>query len=121
MTVKSFYKEAYGNPPKLSWSTTKSRQATVEKRISRLVSRKKAFYLTIDENEEWFIDGGNWCHMKKGKKYTLTIGHIKNILPFLRGANPIEWGSWHMSDEQENFLMNKKKPKNKNPFRRRKL
>ena len=116
--LSTFYKEAYGEPPKLKWFTTKSRQITIEKRIGNLVSRKKPFYITIDDNEEWFVDGGNWCSMKQGNKYSIAIGHIKNILPFLRGANPIEWGSWHTSNEQENFLMNKKKIKNS--FKRRK-
>ena len=117
MTIKTFYKQGYGTPPKLVWSTTKSRQSKVEKRIIGLVNRKKPFYITIDSNEEWFVDGGNWCHLTKD---SLTIGHIKNILPFLRGKNPIEWGSWHTSSEQENFLMNKKKITTKNPFKRRK-
>jgi hypothetical protein len=110
--VKRFstlYKEAYGEPPKLKWFTTKSRQATVERRIVGLVDRKKPFYITIDDNEEWFVDGGNWCHITNDNR---TIGHIKNILPFFRGANPIEWGSWNIPDEE--------KPKTKNPFKRRK-
>lgn len=115
MTIQTFYKEAYGEPPKLSWYTTKSRQSTVEKRILSLVNRKKPFYITIDSNEEWYVDSGNWCHLKEGTKYSLTIGHIKNILPFLRGANPIKWNSWNISEEEKT-----KKIKTKNPFKRRK-
>ena len=110
--LSTLYKEAYGEPPKLKWFPNKSRQVTIERRISSLVDRKKPFYLIIDDNEEWFIDGGNWGRIKKEKKKSLTIGHIKNILPFLRGANPIKWGSWNISDEE--------KPQTKNPFRRRK-
>ena len=112
--LSTFYKEAYGEPPKLKWFTTKSRQVTIEKRITSLVDRKKPFYITIDDNEEWFVDGGNWCHIKKGKNHALTIGHVKNILPFLRGKNPIEWNSWNIPDEE------KTETKTKNPFRRRK-
>ena len=112
--LSTFYKEAYGEPHKLKWFTTKSRQVTIEKRITSLVDRKKPFYITIDDNEEWFVDGGNWCHIKKGKNYALTIGHGKNILPFLRGKNPIEWNSWNIPDEE------KSETKTKNPFRRRK-
>ena len=110
--LSTLYKESYGEPPKLEWFTTKSRQATIEKRIANLVDRKKAFYLTIDNNEEWFVDSGNWCSMKQGKKYSLPIGHIKNILPFLRGINPIEWGSWN--------ILNEEKPKTRNLRRRKK-
>ena len=109
--LSTFYKEAYGEPPKLKCFTTKSRQVTNEKRITSLVDRKKPFYITIDDNEEWFVDGGNWCHLTKD---SLTIGHIKNILPFLRGKNPIEWGSWNIPEEE------KPQRKTKNPFKRRK-
>ena len=97
--LSTLYKEEYGEPPKLEWFTTKSRQVTIERRISSLVDRKKPFYLSVDDNEEWFVNSGNWCSKKQGKKYTY-IGHIKNILPFLKGINPIEWGSWNILAEE---------------------
>ena len=90
-----YYEEAYGKRPTLKWSPTKTRQATVEKRILRLLKRYKAFF--IDTNEEvLFIDAGNWVHLQTNVgKYNKIIGHANNVLPFIKGAKNIEWGSWN--------------------------
>ena len=89
-TASSLYHAGYGKPPHLEWYPDKAKQKTVENRISRLVKRYRAFYLTtksIDKDsnktEVWFIDGGNWVSID-GK----LIGHVKKCLPFLRGYNP---------------------------------
>ena len=99
--LSTLYKEEYGEPPKLEWFTTKSRQVTIERRISSLVDRKKPFYLSVDDNEEWFVDGGNWTSRKSSEgKYNL-IGHVKNILPFLHGVRPIPWGEWNKTSAEQ--------------------
>ena len=76
--------------PILAWSFNKSKQSTVEKRITKLINKKNAFYLTVtkpdDIIEEWFIDGGNWTTTKHlDGKYHGLIGHINNLLPFIKG------------------------------------
>ena len=97
--IEKHYIEAYGKPPKLVWYPDKKRQVTVERRIASLVKRKKAFYLTTtsldqDSNEEetWYVDGGNWASKKNDGKYNILVGHIKNCLKFLNGLRPL-WGN----------------------------
>jgi len=90
------YNKYYGKPPELAWSFKKTRQATVEKRIKRLVSRMKPFYLTVtkpdDTVEEWFIDGGNWVSAKQADGiYRGLVGHINNLLPFIKGRSILVW------------------------------
>ena len=90
------YNKYYGKPPHLEWSFKKERQATIEKRIKSLVKRMKPFYLTVtkpdDTIEEWFVDGGSWASPKQsdGKYYGL-VGHINNLLPFIKGRSIILW------------------------------
>ena len=109
-SLYELYISGYGKPPSLSWYPNKTRQRTVERRIGKLVSRYKAFYLTtittssLDnpsaEKETWFIDGGNWISkMSSEGKYNL-VGHVKNVLPFLQGSNPIPWGDWDKPQER---------------------
>ena len=98
--IEALYNEAYGKPPRITWYRSKSRQATVERRITRLVRRYKAFYLTIaDADEVWYIDGGNWASQQK-PKYNKLLGHVKNLLPFLGGKRPIKWGDWNKLEEE---------------------
>ena len=90
------YNKYYGKPPELVWSFNKSRQATVEKRIKRLVNKMKPFYLTVTKPdktiEKWFVDGGNWVSAKQSNgKYYGLVGHINNLLPFLKGRSLIVW------------------------------
>tara|TARA_R110000824_G_scaffold397369_1_gene600210 strand:- start:1029 stop:1436 length:408 start_codon:yes stop_codon:yes gene_type:complete len=89
------YIAGYGKPPHLSWYPNKSRQSLVERRIEKLIRRYKAFYLTTssldnssEEEETWFIDGGNWASKKDLSGYNIPIGHIKNCLEFLNGRQP---------------------------------
>ena len=100
--LDDIYNKYYGKPPSIEWSFKKSRQATVEKRITRLVKRCKPFYLTVtksdDTIEEWFVDSGNWASRKQDDdKYRGLVGHIKNLLPFLSGKNPIGDGRYTAS------------------------
>ena len=94
--MRQLYNKYYGKPPKLEWSFIKERQATVEKRIKRLVIKMKPFYLTVTKPdaviEEWFIDGGNWASAQQlDGKYRGMVGHINNLLPFLKGRSTILW------------------------------
>ena len=79
----------YGKAPYIKWSFNKTKQATVEKKINSLVHRMKAFYLTItnidDTIEEWYVDGGNWVSELRGGKFSSSVGHVRNLLPFLTG------------------------------------
>ena len=92
VTMTQIYNKYYGKPPELAWSFTKKRQAVVEKRIIKLVNKLKPFYLTVTTPEatieEWFIDGGNWVSAKQTDgKYRGLVGHIKNLLPFIKGRS----------------------------------
>ena len=101
LDTETLYYKAYGKPPQITWFRSKSRQTTVETRIKKLVKRYKAFYLSIaDENEVWYIDGGNWAFRIHGNKKYNLIGHIKNIIPFLGGKHPIAWGDWNKVPEE---------------------
>ena len=78
--------------PTLAWSFNKAKQSTVEKRIQKLINKKNAFYLTVtkpdDTIDEWFIDGGNWTSTKHPDgKYHGVLGHINNLLPFIKGRS----------------------------------
>ena len=100
--LEGIYYKYYGTPPSIEWSFKKTRQATVEKRITRLVKRCKPFYLKVtnsdDTIEEWFVDSGNWVsHKQEDDKYRGLVGHIKNLLPFLSGKNPIGDGRYTAS------------------------
>ncbi len=93
--INSLYYAAYGKPPSLSWYPNKERQRTVERRIEKLVRRYKAFYLTttsvdddLQEEEVWYIDGGNWASKIDANGYNKLVGHIKNCLEFLDGRHP---------------------------------
>ena len=98
--LHNLYIQGYGEPPHLTWFHNKSKQTIVERRIISLVKRYKSFYLNIaDENEVWYIDGGNWASQHY-PRYNKFIGHIKNILPFLNGAMPITWGDWNRIPEE---------------------
>jgi hypothetical protein len=96
VSLHELYIAGYGKPPHLSWYPDKDRQKTVERRIEKLVRRYKAFYLTTnsvddlsEEEETWFIDGGNWASKKDSDGYNILIGHITNCLEFLDGRKPI--------------------------------
>ena len=93
--LTTYYEEAYGKRPTLKLTPTKKRQATVERRIVRLLKRYKSFF--IDTGEEiFFIDGGNWVHLQiNNNEYNKIIGHANNVLPFIRGKRNIPWGSWN--------------------------
>ena len=100
-SLHELYTQGYGKPPHLTWFRNKARQVTVERRISSLVRRYKAFNLTIaDEKEVWYIDGGNWTNKISSEGKYNFIGHIKNLLPFLNGARPIIWGDWNKTPEE---------------------
>ena len=80
--------------PTIKWTPNKPRQKTMQKRISRFLTKFKAFYLII-EDEEFFIDSGRWVFLKtESGKYNKLIGHAKNFFPFIETKNTIEWGSW---------------------------
>ena len=49
--------------PTIKWTPNKPRQKTIQKRISRFLTKFKAFYLIADD-EEFFIDGGRWIFLK---------------------------------------------------------
>lgn len=92
--IHSLVTYGYGIPPHLSWYPHKARQKTIENRLSRLVRRYKAFYLTttsLDSNEEetWYIDAGNYAVISEGPRKGIMVGHIKNCLKFLQGKRPL--------------------------------
>jgi len=87
--MRELYIAAYGKPMHLSWYPNKDKQRTVERKIERLVRRYKAFYLTTssldnlsEEEETWYIDGGNWASKKDSNGYNILVGHIKNCLEY---------------------------------------
>ena len=91
-SLYELYIAGYGKPPHLSWYPNRDRQRTVERRIEKLVRRYKAFYLTTnslddlsEEEETWYIDGGNWASKTDANGYNKPVGHIKNCLEFLDG------------------------------------
>jgi len=95
-SLHELYIAGYGKPLQLSWYPNKDRQRTVERRIEKLVRRYKAFYLTTssldslsEEEETWYVDGGNWASKKDSNGYNILVGHIKNCLEFLDGNRPI--------------------------------
>ena len=84
--------------PTIKWTPNKPRQKTIQKRISRFLTKFKAFYLIAD-NEEFFIDGGRWIYLKtESGKYNKFIGHAKNFFPFIETKHTIAWGSWRIKD-----------------------
>ena len=94
-SVDELYNIGYGRPPHLSWYPNKPRQKTVERRIEKLVRRYRSFYLTtmsvdgdLEEEETWYIDGGNWASKTGSNGYNKVVGHIKNCLVFLGGMKP---------------------------------
>ena len=95
MSLDELYINVYGKSPSLSWYPNKERQRTVERRIEKLVRRYRAFYLTTssvdnpsEEEETWYIDGGNWASKLDADGYNKPVGHIKNCLEFLGGRQP---------------------------------
>ena len=78
-SLHELYIAGYGKLPYLSWYPNRDRQRTVERRIEKLVHRYKAFYLTTsslddlsEEEEIWFIDGGNWVSKKDSNVYNIV-------------------------------------------------
>tara|TARA_R110000824_G_scaffold221077_1_gene408206 strand:- start:434 stop:859 length:426 start_codon:yes stop_codon:yes gene_type:complete len=95
VSMRDLYTAGYGEPPHLSWYPNKDKQRTVEHKIEGFVRRHKAFYLTTisledlsEEEETWYIDGGNWASKTDSNGYNKLIGHIKNCLEFLGGRRP---------------------------------
>ena len=78
--------------PVLIYNINNSRTKGIEKRIRSLVSRHKGFYLQtniLEEHSKYYIDIGGWAWAKENHKYGKVVGHVKNLLPFLGGSNPI--------------------------------
>jgi len=101
--------EEYITPttPHLEWSSTKTRQTTVENRIKNYVRRRKSFYLTVDEKYDWYVSNGTYVSWTKNASSTYGyqtldniksgIGAIGNVLPFFsgyRGELGIPFESW---------------------------
>jgi len=76
---------------------TGSRTKTAERRILSLINRNKSFYVdtySIDDGktkETWYVDGGGWASKQGGLEDVQfkPIGHIKNLLKFLDGNQPM--------------------------------
>ena len=52
----------------------------------------KGFYLQtniLDDYNKYYIDIGGRAWAKDNHKYGKVVGHVKNLLPFLGGSNPI--------------------------------
>ena len=78
--------------PVLIYDTNNSRTKGIEKRIRSLINRHKGFFLQtniLEEYSKYYIDVGNWAWAKENHKYGKVVGHVKNLLPFLGGSNPI--------------------------------
>ena len=80
--------------PMLIYDTNSNRTKGVEKRISSLVTRHRSFFLQTNilvEHYDYFIDSGGWAFTKKEDEntYSIIIGHVKNLLPFLAGQHPV--------------------------------
>lgn len=76
---------------------TGSRTKTAERKVVSLIRRNKSFYLeaySIEDGktkETWYVDGGGWVS-KRGELQDVQykhIGHIKNLLKFLDGNQPM--------------------------------
>ena len=76
---------------------TGSRTKTAEKKIISLLRRNKAFYLDTYSIEDgktkqtWYVDCGGWASKQGGLEDVQfkPIGHIKNLLKFLDGNQPM--------------------------------
>ena len=78
--------------PVLIYDINSNRTKGIEKRVRSLVTRHKGFYLQtniLDDYNKYYIDIGGWAWAKDNHKYGKVVGHVKNLLPFLGGSNPI--------------------------------
>jgi len=77
--------------PSVVYNINKVKKQGIEKRIRTLVKKARSFWLetnALGEYLKYFVDDGGWV-TEVGTKG--TIAHVKNILPFFDGPNPI-WG-----------------------------
>ena len=77
--------------PSVVYNINKVKKQGIEKRIRILVKKARSFWLetnALGEYLKYFVDDGGWV-TEVGTKG--TIAHVKNILPFFDGPNPI-WG-----------------------------
>ena len=75
---------------------TGSRTKTAERRIISLINRNNSFYVdtySIEDGktkETWYVDGGGWVSIQGEESGNYKhIGHIKNLLKFLDGNQPM--------------------------------
>ena len=81
-----------------------SRTKTAERRIRSLIRRNKSFILqttSIEDGktkEEWVVDSGGWVSIQyPDGRFRGFLGHIKNLLEFLKGSQPM----WYDPDRPE--------------------
>ena len=80
--------------PELKYNTNHKRTKSVEKKIISYLRRNKSFILhtvSVEDNktgQQWFVDGGGWASLIDAEG-ELLLGHIKNLLQFLGGSQPL--------------------------------
>ena len=83
--------------PEVKYNPNYKRTKGAEKRIKSLLRRQKSFILhtvSIVDNktpQEWLVGTGGWVAVldEEVNKYDRTLGHIKNLLEFLGGPQPL--------------------------------
>ena len=89
---KQHMKCCFGVRPTLNWNPSKTRQKTIERRMSSLIRRGKSFVVAAD-NETFFVSGSQLgrVYLKNQKgKWIISIGSAVNI--FINRS--VEWNSW---------------------------
>ena len=91
--------------PELKYNPKYKRTKGVQKRIKSFLRRNKSFLLhtiSVEDNqteETWLVGSGGWVSRlnKSTGVYKGTYGHIKNLLQFLGGPQPM----WYDPDRPE--------------------
>lgn len=80
--------------PELKYNPNHKRTKSVEKKIASYTRRNKSFILhtvSVEDNkteQQWFVDGGGWASLIDAEG-EIFMGHIKNLLQFLKGSQPL--------------------------------
>tara|TARA_R110000824_G_scaffold301574_1_gene489562 strand:- start:485 stop:886 length:402 start_codon:yes stop_codon:yes gene_type:complete len=79
--------------PVLIYDVNSNRTKGIEKRLVSLINRHKSFYIQtniLPDTNQYFIDSGGWVFSKSDVEfYDTLVCHVKNLLPFLGGNNPV--------------------------------
>lgn len=78
--------------PTIVYNINATRTKGIEKRLESLINRHKSFYLQCSDilmYSNYFVDSGGWAWAEDNDKYSILIGHVKNLLPFMGGPHPV--------------------------------